>query len=331
MKALVGIDVGTGSARAGVFGLDGHMLASARRPITIWHEAGEIVEQSSDQIWQAVCEAVREAVAASGLKPEAIAGIGFDATCSLVAVDATGGGVPVGPSEAPRRNVIVWMDHRANAEAEEINRGAYPVLDYVGGRISPEMETPKLLWLSRHRPDSFARAAHFFDLSDYLTWRATGSLDRSLLATGFPYDNATNPLDNFAEFAALTRRSRGVRRCGAAALDLCLTADGTWYQCLYAHRGTDLRALLRGGATLRHDFIEVAAAAKLSDHAGPRVSIDAATCNSRSPTTMRSPILIPSNGSTRSSTQTSPPAGPCPSSRTTLPSPSATAILPSSG
>ena len=57
---------------------------------------------------------------------------------------------------------------------------------------------------------------------------ATAALDRALLATGFPYDNATNPLDNFAEFAALTRRSRGVRRCGAAALDLCLTADGTF-------------------------------------------------------------------------------------------------------
>lgn len=56
----------------------------------------------------------------------------------------------------------------------------------------------------------------------------TAALGRSLLATGFPYDNATNPLDNFAEFAALTRRSRGVRRCGAAALDLCLTADGTF-------------------------------------------------------------------------------------------------------
>ena len=57
---------------------------------------------------------------------------------------------------------------------------------------------------------------------------ATATLDRALLATGFPYDNARNPLNNFPEFAALTQRSRGVRRCGAAALDLCLTADGTF-------------------------------------------------------------------------------------------------------
>lgn len=56
----------------------------------------------------------------------------------------------------------------------------------------------------------------------------TAALDRSLLATGFPYDNRTNPLNNFAEFASLTKRSRGVRRCGAASLDLCLTADGTF-------------------------------------------------------------------------------------------------------
>lgn len=56
----------------------------------------------------------------------------------------------------------------------------------------------------------------------------TPVLDRALLATGFPYDNRTNPLNNFDEFASLTQRSRGVRRCGAASLDLCMTADGTF-------------------------------------------------------------------------------------------------------
>ncbi len=176
---LIGVDVGTGSARAGVFDAEGRLLGVGKHPVTIWQEPGEIVEQSSEQIWQAVCMAVREALAASGAAPGAIRGIGFDATCSLVAVGADGRGIAVGPSQDPARNVIVWMDHRAGAEAEEINAGGHAVLDFVGGRISPEMETPKLLWLSRHMPQSFAGAAHFFDLSDYLTWRATGSLARS--------------------------------------------------------------------------------------------------------------------------------------------------------
>lgn len=176
---LIGIDVGTGSARAGVFDADGKLLGVGKHPVTMWQEPGDIVEQSSEQIWQAVCAAVREAVATSGVAPEAIEGIGFDATCSLVAVGQDGHGIPVGPSGDTKRNVIVWMDHRAQSEAEEINAGGHAVLDYVGGRISPEMETPKLLWLARHLPESFATAAHFFDLSDYLTWRATDSLARS--------------------------------------------------------------------------------------------------------------------------------------------------------
>lgn len=177
---FIGVDVGTGSARAGVFDGAGRLLGAAKRSITIWHEAGHVVEQSSEQIWQAVCGSVREAVAQAGIKASDVAGVGFDATCSLVAVKADSSPVAVGPSGDPARNIIVWMDHRAAGEAAEINAGDHEVLRYVGGRISPEMETPKLLWLKRNMPQSFAAADHFFDLADYLTWRATGSLSRSV-------------------------------------------------------------------------------------------------------------------------------------------------------
>ena len=53
-------------------------------------------------------------------------------------------------------------------------------LRYVGGKISPEMQAPKLAWLARHMPETFAKAGHFFDLTDFLTFRATGSLTRSV-------------------------------------------------------------------------------------------------------------------------------------------------------
>lgn len=173
---FVGIDVGTGSARAGVFDAAGNLLATAKRPIDTHRADGGIVEQSSEQIWQAVCPSVSEAVGYSGIDPDQVRGVGFDATCSLV-VRGADGPLPVGVD--PARDIIVWMDHRALEQAERINSGQHEVLRYVGGRISPEMETPKLLWLKENRPETFGAAKHFFDLTDFLTWKATGATERS--------------------------------------------------------------------------------------------------------------------------------------------------------
>ena len=176
---LIGIDVGTGSARAGVFDPAGRMLGTSRTDIALWREPGAIVEQSSGGIWRAVCASVAGAMLEAGVAPDDIAGVGFDATCSLVVLGPGGAPLAVGPSEDPARDVIVWMDHRATDQAARINATGHDVLRYVGGRISPEMETPKLLWLRENRPATFDAAWQFLDLTDFLTWRATGSLARS--------------------------------------------------------------------------------------------------------------------------------------------------------
>lgn len=178
---FLGVDVGTGSARAGVFTIHGRMLAASVRPITMWRPQPEFVEQSSDNIWQSVCAATREALAQAGVTdPARVRGVGFDATCSLVALDADGQPVSVSPTGSDAQNVIVWMDHRAVEQAVRINATRHEVLRYVGGVISPEMESPKLLWLKENLPSTWKRATHFFDLPDFLTYRATGDTGRSL-------------------------------------------------------------------------------------------------------------------------------------------------------
>lgn len=183
MDCYVGIDVGTGSARAGIFDRRGRMLAAASRPIRMWKPAPDHVEQSSEDIWRACGQAVREALKKSGLPSAAIKGIGFDATCSLVALDEEDRAVSVSLTGRAEQNVIVWMDHRAVGQAERINRTKHPVLRYAGGKVSPEMQTPKLLWLKENLPVAWRRTARFLDLPDFLTYRATGDDTRSLCTT----------------------------------------------------------------------------------------------------------------------------------------------------
>ena len=180
---VVGVDVGTGSARAAVFSASGVLMARGEHPIDVWHPRPDHIEQSSDDIWLAATAAVRDALRGSGATPSEVRGIGFDATCSLVAIDAAGAPVAVNSDGDDHRTVVVWMDHRAVDDAEQINRLGHPVLASVGGRISPEMQTPKLRWLQRELPAPWARVAHWFDLPDFLTWRATGALSRSLCST----------------------------------------------------------------------------------------------------------------------------------------------------
>lgn len=55
---------------------------------------------------------------------------------------------------------------------------------------------------------------------------ATPSLGAALLSTGFPYDYATTAANNAAYFDRIQARSQGVRRAGAAALDLAYVASG---------------------------------------------------------------------------------------------------------
>jgi myo-inositol-1(or 4)-monophosphatase len=61
---------------------------------------------------------------------------------------------------------------------------------------------------------------------------ATAALEQALLTTGFPYDRATNPDNNFAQWEHMQRAAGACRRLGCASIDLCLVArgwmDGYW-------------------------------------------------------------------------------------------------------
>ncbi|KAK4534711.1 hypothetical protein CDCA_CDCA02G0736 [Cyanidium caldarium] len=139
-----------------------------------------------------------------------IGGMGVDATCSLVVsspaqvefftncssvepssplLASVPGGVDVRDCpQAPDPqqpsvvwDVVLWMDHRAEAEVEEINADSSPItaaiLRFYGGRMSAENEPPKLVWLARHRPEVLQQAGAVMDLSDFVVFALTGNRD----------------------------------------------------------------------------------------------------------------------------------------------------------
>ncbi len=176
---LAAIDIGTGSARAGIFRPDGTMLGRAERPIETLRLSPFMASQDSEAIWRAAAAALRAAMAEAAASRDDIAALAFDATCSLVFRSA--GGAPVGtlPGEAENWDTILWLDHRASEEAYAFDATAHPALGHVGGAMSPEMPPPKILWMKHRMPEAFAGTGLIFDLADFLSWRATGSTARS--------------------------------------------------------------------------------------------------------------------------------------------------------
>ncbi|KAJ9229807.1 hypothetical protein DTO169E5_8721 [Paecilomyces variotii] len=181
MDYYIGIDVGTGSARACIINNKGDIVGLASENIGLWQPQTGYYEQSTSDIWRCICVSVQRAIDQHNIDPTHVRGIGFDATCSL-AVFAEDTDEPVsvtGPKFDTDRNVILWLDHRPVEETEKINATNHNLLRYVGGKMSIEMEIPKVLWLKNHMPKELFDRCKFYDLADALTHIATGTEKRS--------------------------------------------------------------------------------------------------------------------------------------------------------
>lgn len=184
----IGIDVGTGSARACIIDDEGNIMVICSNPIKIWKPSPGHYEQSTTDIWKAICTSVKTCLSSmsDGVDPLSIKGIGFDATCSLAvfSIDKDEPVVITDKSweneDGEDRNVILWLDHRPETETIKINSTKHNLLKYVGGKMSIEMEIPKVLWLKNNMPTAKFSNSKFYDLADALTHIATGQETRSL-------------------------------------------------------------------------------------------------------------------------------------------------------
>jgi len=169
MSYVVGVDGGTESIRAFVFDLDGRTVASHAVPYKTEFPQPSWAEQNPEDWWAGMGMAVKGALAKAKVPPGEIIALSMDTTCcSVVALDADG---------RPLRPCMIWMDVRAAKEADDVAATKDEALRVNGGETGPvsaEWMIPKTLWLKKHQPDIYHRAAMVGEYQDYINLRLTG-------------------------------------------------------------------------------------------------------------------------------------------------------------
>jgi gluconokinase len=174
MDVVLGLDVGTTSAKAVAFDAEGHTRGAGEHGYELHTPEPGQEEQDPAEVLAGALAAVRDAagaVRAAGAEVRAVAV--SSAMHSLVALGADG---------RPATSLITWADTRAAAEAEMLKAEHPDLQGRTGTPLHPMSPLPKLLWLRRHRPDVFAAAARWAGIKELCLETLTGRfcLDHSV-------------------------------------------------------------------------------------------------------------------------------------------------------
>ena len=170
---LIAIDQGTTSTRAIVFDASLKPLATAQRELPQHFPASGWVEHDAEDIWQAVVDTVRAAMAQAGLAAKDIAGIGITNQRETVVVWDRATGKPI-------HKAIVWQDRRTADWCEALRAAGHEpeIAAKTGLLLDPYFSASKIAWLLDHVDGARAKAQAgelaFGTIDSFLLWRLTG-------------------------------------------------------------------------------------------------------------------------------------------------------------
>ena len=190
---ILGVDFGTDSVRTVVLdAADGRELASGVAVYRRWAK-GRYCDPAKNRFRQhpldyveGLAESVKAALAGAGRTAAGrVAGIGIDTTGSTpCAVDKAGTPLALtkGFEDDPDAMFVLWKDHTAVAEAEQINRvartwGGTDFTKYEGGVYSSEWFWSKILHVLRSSPKVRNAAFSWVEHCDWMPALLTGTAD----------------------------------------------------------------------------------------------------------------------------------------------------------
>jgi xylulokinase len=165
---ILTVDNGTSSTKTVLWTAEGAPVAESERPYSLRRPAAAWAEMDANVWWDAACDTVRDVLARSGVDPREVACVGVDGIGWTL--------LPVDRECNPLAPALIWLDRRAEAEAERL-RGlpqARALVDLAANPLDSAYITPKLLWLKAHSPGVFDYAHKFLTASGFLVARLTG-------------------------------------------------------------------------------------------------------------------------------------------------------------
>ena len=162
----VGIDLGTSEVKAILLEERGTIAASASAPLEVLRPRPRWSEQSAEAWWEASLAAVDKLKAAQPAGLAAVRGIGLSGQMH--------GATLLDQADRPLRPAILWNDTRSDAECRELEARVPRMRAITGNLAFPGFTAPKLMWVEKNEPETFARVRSVLLPKDYLRLRLTG-------------------------------------------------------------------------------------------------------------------------------------------------------------
>ncbi len=202
---VVGVDFGTLSGRAVIVRVrDGAELGSAVTAYphavmdtTLTAGSGRPLPpdwalQDPEDYRLVLHDAVPRAVAAAGVDPAQVVGVGTDFTaCTMVPTLADGTPLSEVPAfrDRPHAYVKLWRHHAGQPQADRINALAHerhePWIARYGGMISSEWEFAKGLQMLEEDPELYAAMDRWVEAADWIVWQLCGTYRRNASSAGY--------------------------------------------------------------------------------------------------------------------------------------------------
>jgi len=169
---LLGIDLGTSGCKMTVFDFAGQVVATQRGTYHTYYPQIGYAEQNAHDWWQVICEGINSIIERYSIDPQEIAAIGVAGTSWAC--------LPVDKEGEPLRNVLLWLDRRAEKQALWIKQkvGEERLVALCGNPVDAAYITPKMLWLKENEPCIYKKAYKFLQSNAFIVYKLTGEFSQ---------------------------------------------------------------------------------------------------------------------------------------------------------